>query len=310
MVVERERHAAVVLRLHEEVGDDLLVGTPHRFAQRTARARVQSHEVVLRLLELCVAEAELLLYLVPVFVGKFVVTLPDDVLLQCLQGRMLLASDLDEEALLEAACADAGRVEILDDFQDALQFGRCRLHSIVEQQFVADGLEVLAQQSVVVERADEVFGQLPLAVAQLAFAELFLEDFVEGDSLREGDFLCLCSRAFRLAELVVGDVVFRAVVAQLHVFSRHVRSLVVLSAGGKFLVGRVLLCRRRTLLQGRIVEQFGPHAFFQFDGGQFEQLDGQHLLGREGLHLLLFLYLVIPLLHDIRFSDAKVVNFA
>ena len=196
-------------------------------------------------------------------------TLADDVAFERLQRRVGLALYLDEEALLEAARAQSGRVEVLDDFQDFLQLLYVGLHAGIDGQLVADAVQRLAQQSVVVQRPDEVFRQLALVVRQVLFAQLLFQSLVERRRVREGDFLgFLVAAAVVLLQLIVGDVVFAQVVAQ--------RIIVrVAPVFGAFVArfGRVgIVVGRRVLLalfQGGILQQLGAHAVFHLHGRQF-----------------------------------------
>ena len=73
----------------------------------------------------------------------------------------------------------SGRVEILYDSQGFLQFLFRSVDTGVDGQFVTDAFEGFAEQAVVVQRTDQVFRQFALMFGQVAFAELFSQDFVE-----------------------------------------------------------------------------------------------------------------------------------
>ena len=69
-----------------------------------------------------------------------------------------LASNLDEQALLQGAGAQTGGVEVLYNLQYFFQlFGRS-VDTGVDGEFVADTVQRFAQQAIVVQRADEIFG--------------------------------------------------------------------------------------------------------------------------------------------------------
>ena len=93
--------------------------------------------------------------------------------------RLFFPADLDQQAFLQAARAEAGRIEVLYDFQGLFQFFFRRVDAGIDGQFVADALERLAEQAVIVQRTDQVFCQFALMFGQVAFAQLLSQDFVE-----------------------------------------------------------------------------------------------------------------------------------
>ena len=140
-------------------------------------------------------QAEFLLYLVPVLAGELFVTSGKDGFFRVEQGtgRLLLylASYLYEQALLQVACSQSGGVEVLDGFQCLFQFSDAGIDTGVDGEFVADAVQRFAQQAVVVQRADQVFRQFALTFAQVPFAQLFFQGFVERRGVGEGDFFGL-----------------------------------------------------------------------------------------------------------------------
>ena len=64
-------------------------------------------------------------------------------------------------------------------FSGFLQFLFRSVDTGVDGQFVTDAFEGFAEQAVVVQRTDQVFRQFALMFGQVAFAELFSQDFVE-----------------------------------------------------------------------------------------------------------------------------------
>ena len=130
--------------------------------------------------------------------------------------------------------------------------------------------------------------------SEVAFAQLFLQSFVEGGGVGERDFLgLLVAAAIVFLELVVGDVVFAEVVAQRVV----VGVAAVFFADGRF-VGRadiffLSVGFLTSFFEGGVFQEFSPDAVFQLHGGKFQQFHYQNLLGRERLYLLLRLGLYL-----------------
>ena len=267
-------------------------------AHRGPRAGIEAADFADGAFGRVLVDVKFLLDFVPVLAGELFVAVLHNALFRLQQrvgvsgpALLHLAAYLDEEAFLQVAGAQAGRVEVLDDVQHLFQFLGAGVDTRIDGQFVADAVQGLAQQPVVVQRPDEVFGQFALPGRQVLLAQLFFQRFVERGRVREGDFfrLVVVAAAVVFLQLIVGDVVLRQVVAQRVV----VRVASVLRAFA-FGVGRVGIIVGRRLLaffQGRVFQQFGPHAVFQLHGRQFQQLHYLNLLWRQGLHLLLRLRL-------------------
>ena len=58
-------------------------------------------------------------------------------------------------------------------------FGRS-VDTGVDGEFVADTVQRFAQQAIVVQRADEIFGQFTLGFGKVALTQLFFQGFIEG----------------------------------------------------------------------------------------------------------------------------------
>ena len=125
-----------------------------------------------------------------------------------------LTSNLDEQALLQGAGAQTGGVKVLYNLQYFFQlFGRS-VDTGVDGEFVADTVQRFAQQAIVVQRADEIFGQFALVRSQVLLAELLAQGFIERGGVGERNFFCLLPfAAVVLLQLVVGDIVFVQIIA-------------------------------------------------------------------------------------------------
>ena len=81
-IVQCKVDGAVVFGLDDEVGHNLLQVFPYGLAQRGAGTRIEFAKFLDGMLELVFADAELLLYLVPMLAGEIFVAVTDDVSFQ------------------------------------------------------------------------------------------------------------------------------------------------------------------------------------------------------------------------------------
>ena len=182
-VVEADVDGSVIVGVYYEIGDDLLQVPSDGFTQRCARTGVELGDLFKCLIEVFLVQSQLFDDLFPMLAGELFVTFTDDFFFR-LQQRicavgLFFAADLYQQAFLQAACAQSGRVEILYDSQGFLQFLFRSVDTGVDGQFVTDAFEGFAEQAVVVQRTDQVFRQSALMFGQVAVAELFSQDFVE-----------------------------------------------------------------------------------------------------------------------------------
>ena len=182
-VVEADVDGSVIVGVYYEIGDDLLQVPSDGFTQRCARTGVELGDLFKCLIEVFFVQSQLFDDLFPMLAGELFVTFTDDFFFR-LQQRvcavgLFFAADLYQQAFLQAACAQSGRVEILYDSQGFLQFLFRSVDTGVDGQFVTDAFEGFTEQAVVVQRTDQVFRQFALMFGQVAFAELFSQDLVE-----------------------------------------------------------------------------------------------------------------------------------
>ena len=92
-------------------------------------------------------------------------------------------------------------------------FGRS-VDTGVDGEFVADTVQRFAQQAIVVQRADEIFGQFALVRRSSPARRAAGARFIEGGGVGERNFFCLLPfAAVVLLQLVVGDIVFVQIIA-------------------------------------------------------------------------------------------------
>ena len=99
--------------------------------------------------------------------GEGSVVLCDDAPHELLGLRLLTAVDLDEQTLLQRACAYASRVESLQNGEHTFNLALGNVDVVVDGELVADGADVLVEEAVGLERADEVFEYGALGVGEL-----------------------------------------------------------------------------------------------------------------------------------------------
>ncbi len=170
---------------------------------------------------------------------------------------------------------------------------------MVDGQFVGNVVERFAQQSVAVERPDEVFHDFLLLRGEFQFTHLLLEFVVERCRVAPYHLLALG------VVVAVGAVRGRCghVVVSVQTLQRVVESFLTLLALGLllrfvavFVVGLFVFVGHvvkvvSALLEGGVVVELGVDVLLQFGQWHLQQLHLQHLLLREALLLYLLLRL-------------------
>ena len=178
---------------------------------------------------------------------------------------------------------------------------------MIDGQFLAETVQVFAQESVAVERTDEIFHDVAFALSQLRLVHLLCHHVVERERIAVDHLLALLVGSH--AAMIDGQIF---VVAP-NVLQRGIECIAALLALALFVVvGSVvgaiavvgivvvfgsrgpLLIRRG--LQGRVVVHFGLYALHQLRDGQFDELCLQKLLRRNALLQLLFEFLFLYLI--------------
>ena len=177
---------------------------------------------------------------------------------------------------------------------------------MVNRQLVADGFEVFPQQTVVVERADEIFYHLVLRLVQFLLADLLFQLVVERGCVAIDHLLVvsvpIVLRVERRGHFVVAtDVLQRLFQRVLTLLALGLLLETLLFVGRPFLVVQSVVGRDR--FQRRVVVDFHGDALLKLRQRHFQQLHLQHLLLRKPLlqFLLLPLGLYEFLCHDNRF---------
>ena len=281
-IVEGEGDGAVVLGVDDEVGRDLLQTPAHRLTHGGPWSRIQLTELTEEGCCLFVVQTERRLDLLPVLLRESLEVVVHHTLHQVLQARGVATLYLEQQTLLEVARTDAGRVELLQDGEHLGNLVLCDIEVMIDGQFVADGVELLAEQSVVVERADQIFQDIALTVRHVHLAHLFLQLVVERDAIPVDHLLALLGDgATRLIDgqilivapdgtegLVEGRLSLLALVARLEVLLRGTQGVLTVLIVH---IVSVILLTRACHLEGRIVVHLGIDTVYQLHHWQFHQ---------------------------------------
>ena len=183
---------------------------------------------------------------------------------------------LQQQTLLQAAGADSGWFQLVDDPQQPLELLRGGLDTHREGDVVGHRFEVAAQVAVLVDAADEVDGQPHVAIRKVAVAQLLDQILVQRTTAGEVDRALL--------------VVFRIVVDTALVRGRVVLAQILLDGdfAGLLLAFGIPL----VLLEHDVVLDLLLDALFELHGGQLQQLDHLNLLRRELLLQGEYLFLI------------------
>ena len=103
----------------------------------------------------------------------------DDSLHQFAHLAFRLPLDLQQQTFLQVSGTDAGRIKGLEKFKELFYLSRRHVDAVIDSQFVRDVVEALSQQSVTVERPDQVFHDRLLLFGELQLAHLLLQLIVE-----------------------------------------------------------------------------------------------------------------------------------
>ena len=231
--------------------------------------------------------AEFLRDEVPAVGGKFL-----EALLQHLQGAFLVGRllfgtfQLERQAFFQRACADAGWVERLENVQQALQFLLVGVDVMVDGQFVGHGIQVLTQETIVVERTDEIFHDFALVVVEVVLSDLPCEVFIGRRSPCERHLVSFTRIVGPLLQ-IVGHIVGVGIVAERVAYvaglSRSpfviggITAAVVAVAHRVGLVAEMLVAVAVALFERRVVNEFVAHTLPQLFDGELHQSCQRHL---------------------------------
>ena len=166
---------------------------------------------MLQLFGLGVTDVQSLLYSCPALVDEVVEALVQELDEEFAQRVPFVAADLQQQAFLQRARSDAGRVELLKDLEHLSQLVGIRVEALVNLGLVGKDGEGLLQQSVLIERADEVFHEFLLVVGEFEVGHLLAETVGERERVVVRHVLGGVV-AVAVAHQEVGHVVLRAVV--------------------------------------------------------------------------------------------------
>ena len=288
--VDGEAHVVVGVRVYNEVGRNLLHVAAHGLAHGGPGLGIEFQNLALKGCYLAVGEREMLLDAVPTFLEEIVVTFVNDVIEQHVDGVTFLAFHLQEQAFLEIAGTYAGRVKVLQHIEHILDFPFAGIYVVIDGEFVFNGIERLAEQTVFIERTNQVFKYIALLVGKFEFAYLFVEFVVK----RSGVAIDLLFIVGSLARIVHVFIVGQCVVLANGVEHRVEFVLAVFPfrvVFERFFTIRFLSCRRlvvgmvvvhgivgRCAFHGGIVVELHLYILLQFGQRHFQHLHNHHLL--------------------------------
>ena len=215
---------------------------------------------------------------------------------------------LQQHTFLQRACANARRIHLLQALQQPLNVGLADVNIMIDAQLLADVAKRCAQQSVFVERLDEIFQYVAVGVAELLLTHLCHQHVVERLLLCEDGLLLLVapllSALINGQFLVVAPNVFQCGIESVAPFLAFSLCIIVVGrisvfgrVGTVVPTGKVIVGHR--FLQCRIVVQLCLNALLHLLKWQLHQLRHKQLLRRDGLQLplLLLLFLYLNLIH-------------
>ena len=172
---------------------------------------------------------------------------------------------LQQQALPQVAGADTGRLQFVQDSEQALQLLGRSLDSEREGDVVGNGFQIAAQVTVLVDAPDQIGGQTHVTLRKVAETELFEQIFGQRTAFgQENRTLFVVFRIVVYAAFIGRRIVF----AQILVHGDLLRLLL--------LFGRMFL-----FLQHDVVLNLLFDTLFELHGGQLQELDHLNLLRRE-----------------------------
>ena len=313
-VVEGEGHRPVVLRVDDEVWGDLLDAAPHRLAHRGTRTGIQFPQFLEQRLRLDIRQREGGLYLIPMLLGKSLEIVGNHLLHQRFYFRVVATADLYQQTFLQRTGTDARRIEVLQHFQHVLYLLVGGIDIMIDGQFVADHIRRLAQQTIVIQRADQILHDVALAVGEFRLTHLFHQLVIERLTLTIDHLLAILGHVTATVidwqvlivapdtgeGLIQGRLPFLALSTDRVVIRGILVVLIVSIFRG---VGQVIA---RISLQSRIVVHLRIDTVHQLGDGQFHERGLQQLLVRDRLcqflPLRLSLFLYLTLRHYLKYS--------
>ena len=238
--------------------------------------------------------------------GELLEIVGDHLLHLYLHPRRILSVNLQEQALLKRRGTDACGVKALQQFLHLTQFRLRGVDVMIDGQFVADGVERLTEQSVIIERADQILHNIVLTGCHIEQSHLFLQLVVERGSLSVHHLLAF----LRHSTSTVIDwqfVVITSYIAQGFVERRlallpFCQHLIILRTVRRIRVIRRLRVIRtvriivwRLLFEGGIIVHLRIHTVHQLHQRQLHQRGLKQLLVGNGLRQLLLLQLFLCL---------------
>ena len=162
----------ILVGIDKEVGLDALCSVGTLGTECTARPWIEFQNFPLQLFDLCLIDVEALLQPLPTFVYEVIEILTQHLDEQFAVRILLVALNLYEQAFLQRACSDAWRIELLEYLKHFFQLLGIGVETLVDFRLVGEYHKRFLEQSVLVERPNEVLHEFLLVVGEVEIGHL------------------------------------------------------------------------------------------------------------------------------------------
>ena len=187
-------------------------------------------------------------------------------------SRPARTGELQEETLLQIAGADAARLELLEQMGEVLDLLGRGVDILLKSEFVAKGVVVFGEKSVVVERTYEIGHHSRFFFCELEFSNLPIEVFV-------GSFFVgnLAFATSILSLLVVGFADVLRHIIEGAIIAQGIADGVGFSRLAAFALHLPTALFMLVHFKGFVVHQFVLQALFKIGQRHFEERREKHL---------------------------------
>ena len=263
-VVYEGEDEGVAIDFDREIGDNLLgVGLARRTADSAARLGIERADAVDSLAKQGFIGVESRHDAGEMLFGELVEVAVDDLVGEQAGRLGGAALELEEETLAEVGGGDTGGLKVVDHLEHLLHIVVAHIHPHLEHQVVADFLDGALEIAVVVDIADDIFCNSLLPRREVALGDLVVQE-VDNRRFCHHDGFALLIVGAGVGDIcaVVRDIVFVAIIGELHLLRALVESVAVLVAvvGSE---GEVVI-RGVFHLESRVVVDFVAHLLLDF----------------------------------------------
>ena len=193
---------------------------------------------------------------------------------------------LQQQTLLQRACTNAGRVHVLQHFEHVFNLRFAHIEVMIDSQFVADGIQIFAQEAVIVKTSNEIFHHSILLFSQCEHVHLLLQLVIKRGCVTinrlfiVGIIVIVCIGSLRhnvvfpnifqgsiQRILTLFSLVYGVKVVAIFVFRISILPLIVGQSHGRIV-----------FFEGGIIVEFSIDVLFKFGQWHLQQMHLQHLL--------------------------------